>query len=55
MKKGRNTAEILDGEGELDDIELSDDQHHERTLILKTAPPSRRAKLIAHGALHREG
>ncbi len=50
MKKGRNTAEILDSDIELDDIELSDDRQ-ERALILKAAPPSRRAQLMAHGAI----
>jgi hypothetical protein len=51
MKKGRNTAEILDSDAELDDMELSDDKCQERTLILKAAPPSRRAQLMAHGAV----
>ena len=51
MTKGRNTAEILDSDDELDGIELSDNQYQERTLILKAAPPSRRAQLIAHGAI----
>ena len=50
MKKGRNTAEILGSDDEFDDIELSEDGDHERTLILKAAPPSRRVQLIAHGA-----
>jgi len=49
MKKGRSTADIL-GEGELDDIELSEDGCQERTLILKAPPPSRRLQLMAHGA-----
>jgi hypothetical protein len=51
MKKGRNAAEILDGDAELDDIEPSEDRWQERTLILKAAPPSRRAQLMAHGAI----
>ncbi len=51
MKKGRNTAEILGSDDELDGIELSDDGCEERTLILKAAPPSRRAQLMAHGAI----
>jgi hypothetical protein len=50
MKKGRNTAEILGSDGELDDIELSEGGGHERTLMLKAAPRSRRVQLIAHGA-----
>jgi hypothetical protein len=50
MKKGRNTAEILDSDGELDDIELAEDGGHDRTLILKAAPRSRRVQLIAQGA-----
>jgi hypothetical protein len=49
MAKGRNTAEVLDND--LDGMELSDNQYQERTLILKAAPPSRRAQLIAHGAI----
>jgi hypothetical protein len=51
MPKGRNTAEILDSDDELDGIELSDNQYQEKTLILKAAPPSRRTQLIAHGAI----
>ena len=51
MKKGRNTAEVLDSDDALDDIELSGDECQERTVILKAAPPSRRAQLIAHGAI----
>jgi hypothetical protein len=51
MRKGRNTAEILDSDDELNDIELLDDRRQERILILKAAPPSRRAQLIAHGAI----
>ncbi len=51
MTKGKNTAEVLDSDDELDGIELSDNQYQERTLILKSAPPSRRAQLIAHGAI----
>jgi hypothetical protein len=49
MKKGRNTAENLGSDCELDDIELLDVEYQERTLILKAAPPSRRAQLMAHG------
>ena len=49
MKKGRNTAEILGSDYELDDIEPSEGEYQERTLILKSAPPSRRAQLMAHG------
>jgi hypothetical protein len=51
MKKGRNTAEILDSDVELDYSEPSDDACQERTLVLKAAPPSIRAQLIAHGAI----
>jgi len=51
MKKGKNTAEILDGDYELDDIELSDGRSQERTLILKAAPPTLKAQLMAHGAI----
>jgi hypothetical protein len=51
MAKGRNTAEILDNDDELHDIDLADNQYQERTLILKAAPPSRRAQLLAHGAI----
>ena len=51
MKKGKNTAEILDSDGELDDIELLDSKYQERTLVLKAAPPSKRVQLMAHGAI----
>ena len=51
MAKGKNTAEILDGDDELYGEELSNNKYQERTLILKAAPPSRRAQLIAHGAI----
>jgi hypothetical protein len=50
MTKGRNTAEILGSDGELDDIELSESGDQGRTLILKAAPRSRRVQLIAQGA-----
>ncbi len=50
MKKVRNTAEILGGDYELDDIELSEDEGKERTLILKSEPRSRRLQLMAQGA-----
>ena len=50
MKKRRDTAEILVSDDELDDIELMEDGGHERTLILKAAPRSRRVQLIAQGA-----
>ena len=50
MKKGRDTAEILASNDGLDDIELSEDGGHERTLILKAAPRSRRVQLLAQGA-----
>lgn len=51
MAKGKNTAEVLDSDEVLEDIELWDNQYQERTLILKAAPPSRRAQLMAHGAV----
>jgi hypothetical protein len=51
MKKGRNTAEILDNDYELDDIEQSDSGCQERALLLKAAPPSVKVQLIAHGAI----
>ena len=50
MKKGRNTAEVLGSDDGLDDIELLEGGGHERTLILKAAPRSRRAQLITQGA-----
>jgi hypothetical protein len=50
MKKERNTAEIFASDDELDDIELLEGGGHERTLILKAAPRSRKVQLIAHGA-----
>ena len=50
MKKGRNTAETLSGDDELDDIEVSESGSQERTLILKTVPRSRKGELIARGA-----
>ena len=51
MRKGKNTAEILD-DYELDDIELADNEYQqERTLVLKAAPPSRREQLLAHGVV----
>ena len=49
MKKGRNTAEILDNDGGLDDMELSDGECQERTLILKAEPTSRKVQFMAHG------
>jgi hypothetical protein len=51
MAKGKNTAEVLDNDDELDFTELADNQYQERTLVLKAAPPSRRAQLLAHGAI----
>jgi hypothetical protein len=50
MKKGRNTAEILDSDDEFGDIELSEGEGRERTLVLKAAPRSRRIQLMAQGA-----
>jgi len=54
MKKGRNTAEVLDNDGndfDLDDLDLPDSEYQERTLVLKAAPPSRRAQLLAQGVV----
>ncbi len=52
MKKGKNTAEnsFDDDELDLDDIELLEDGGHDRTLVLKAVPRSRRLQLIAQGA-----
>ena len=50
MKKARDTATILISDDELDDIELSEGGGHDRTLILKAEPRSRRVQLIAQGA-----
>lgn len=50
MKKGKNTAEIIGGEDEFDEFELPDNVGQDRTLILKSAPRSRRVQLIAQGA-----
>jgi LSD1 subclass zinc finger protein len=50
MKKGRNTAEFLGSDGELDDLEVSEGGGQERTLILKAVPRSRRVQLITQGA-----
>jgi hypothetical protein len=49
MKKEKNTAEILGNDDELDDIELSDGECQERTLILKAEPASRKVQLMARG------
>jgi LSD1 subclass zinc finger protein len=50
MKKGKNTAEVLGSDNDFDDIVLSEDEGHERTLILNATPRSRRIQLIAQGA-----
>ncbi|WP_028893356.1 hypothetical protein [Syntrophorhabdus aromaticivorans] len=50
MKKARNTAEILGSDSAYDDVELYEGGGEERTLILKTAPRSRRIQLMAQGA-----
>jgi hypothetical protein len=50
MIKGRNTAEILGSNGELDDIELPEGGDQGRILILKLVPRSRRIQLIEQGA-----
>ena len=49
MTRGRNTAEILDNDGGLDDMELWDGECQERTLILKAEPASRKVQLMARG------
>jgi hypothetical protein len=49
MKNGRNTAEILDNDDELDDIGPLDRECQEMRLILKKELPSWKAKLMAHG------
>ena len=49
MTKGRNTAEILGDDDWLDDMELSDRECQERTLILKAEPASRKVQLMARG------
>jgi hypothetical protein len=49
MKKGKNTAEII-GDYDFDEFELVEGDSKDRTLILKTAPRSRRVQLIAQGA-----
>ena len=49
MKKGSNTAEILGDDDGLDDMELSDGERQERTLILKAEPASRKVQLMARG------
>jgi LSD1 subclass zinc finger protein len=50
MKKGRNTAAVLGNDDELDDMELSDGECQDRTLILKAVPRSRKVQLMAQGA-----
>ena len=50
MEKGRNMAEILGDDGEIDYSKLPDSGSQERTLIFKAAPRSRRGELIARGA-----
>ena len=49
MKKERDTAEILGSDDGFDDIELSEDGGHERTLILKAEPSSRKVQFMARG------
>ncbi len=51
MRKGKNTAEVLDDYVELEDIELWDETYQDRTLVLKSEPPSRREQLLAHGVV----
>ena len=50
MEKGTNTAEIFSNDDGLDDIDLSEGGAHDRMLILKAAPRSRKVQLIAQGA-----
>jgi hypothetical protein len=50
MTKGRNTAEVLDSNGEIDDIEVPEGGDQGRSLIPKAVPRSRRVQLIAQGA-----
>jgi LSD1 subclass zinc finger protein len=50
MTKGRNTAEILGSNSEMDDIELPESGDQGRILILKAVPRSRRVQLVAQGA-----
>ena len=50
LMEERNTAEILDSDDTLDDLELSESGGLDRTLVLKAEPRSRRAQLIAQGA-----
>lgn len=50
MKKGKNTAESFGSDDRFDDIELSEGECQERTLVLKAVPRSRRIQLIAQGA-----
>jgi hypothetical protein len=50
MTKERDTAEILGNDGGLDDMELSDGEHQERTLLLKAEPAWRKVHLMARGA-----
>lgn len=50
MTRGRNTAEILGGNGEVDEMELSESGDQGRTLMIKAAPRSRRVKLLVQGA-----
>jgi hypothetical protein len=49
MKEETNAAEI-DSDYGLDDIELLEGEDHDRTLILKAEPRSRRVQLLAQGA-----
>ena len=50
MKEERDTAEILGSGDGFDDIELSEDGRHERTLPLKGESAWRKVHLMARGA-----
>jgi len=50
MKKGRDMTEILGNDGGLDDMEVSDRECQERTLISKAEPSSRKVQFMARGA-----
>jgi hypothetical protein len=49
MKKERNITEILGNDGGLDDMELSDGEGQEKTLVLKEDPAWRKVHLMARG------
>ncbi|OPY69364.1 MAG: hypothetical protein A4E62_01842 [Syntrophorhabdus sp. PtaU1.Bin002] len=49
MKERTNTAEILGSDGKFDDMDLSEGEPQERTLMLKMAPRPRKIQLTAQG------